>query len=57
MGYTWAEFQTFLRLARARRARDSAELLVITNRAMAGGDDSTKLLRELNRAAADDTGR
>lgn len=51
MAYTWAEFTTYLRLARGRKARERADELVLTNLAMNGGDATNELLRKLRRAA------
>lgn len=41
----------YLRQARARDAERMAQLMVVTNRAFAGGDGATQLLRDLNKAA------
>lgn len=51
MGYTWAQFTTYLRLSRRRAARDLVNDLVVANRAHAGGDDANKLLDQLKREA------
>lgn len=52
MGYTWAQFRTYLRLAQQREAERRATDLIVANHANAGGDAATQLLRSL-RAAAD----
>lgn len=51
MGYTWAQFTQYLRLANAREARGLIADLVVANQAYAGGDTATKLLKDLNRQA------
>ncbi|MEY2687697.1 MAG: hypothetical protein RL375_1895, partial [Pseudomonadota bacterium] len=51
MGYTWAQFITYLRIGQARDAADQATELLLMNQAFAGGEGATKLLRELNRKA------
>ena len=51
MGYTWAQFNVYLRLANARAARTLAADLVVANQAYAGGDGATKLLKDLHRQA------
>ncbi|GAB1388995.1 MAG: hypothetical protein AMXMBFR78_33810 [Rubrivivax sp.] len=51
MGYTWAQFATYLRLAQAREASARAADLVVANHAFAGGDGARKLLQDLQRRA------
>jgi hypothetical protein len=51
MGYTWAQFTQYLRLANAREAERRAADLVVVNQAFAGGDSARKLLQDLHRRA------
>lgn len=51
MGYRWAQFEAYLRLARRRAARDRADRLVDANVAFAGGEAATKLHKGLLDAA------
>lgn len=53
MGYTWAQFTHYLRLAKGRDADRLATQLVVTNHAYAGGDGARKLLDQLRRVADD----
>lgn len=47
MDYSWAQFLTYLRLARRRRARAQLDQLVIQSQAFAGGDKARELARLL----------
>lgn len=53
MGYTWAQFTQYLRLAQAREAERRAADLVVANHAFAGGDGAKKLLQDLHRRAGE----
>jgi hypothetical protein len=58
MRYTWAQFRSYLRLARKRRAEDRKLEFLATNLAMAGGESAKAFLQAMNRdiaAAASDT--
>jgi hypothetical protein len=52
MGYTWAQFTAYLRLARQERARQRLERMADTNAAFAGGEGARKLHRALSDQAA-----
>lgn len=47
MRYTWAQFRTYLRLARRRRAEDRLLQFLATNHAMGGGESAKDFLRAL----------
>lgn len=48
MGYTWAQFRTYLRQAAVREAERRAADLVVASHARAGGDAAMQLLRQLH---------
>ena len=49
MGYTWAQFTAYLRLAKARAADRMLTDLVVQSNAFAGGAGAKTLVRELQR--------
>lgn len=51
MGYTWAQFSGYLRLARRRRARHELHQFVAMTNAFGGGDQAKKLHEQLRAAA------
>lgn len=51
MGYSWAQFTRYLRLARGREAERRALDLVVANHAFAGGERARQLLTSLHRKA------
>ncbi len=51
MGYTWAQFTAYLRLARAERARQRLDQVVDSSHAFAGGDGLRNLAKRLGEQA------
>lgn len=48
MNFTWAQFRSYLRLARRRKAEQDLMQFIATGHAFAGGDGAKALLRGLN---------
>jgi hypothetical protein len=51
MRYTWAQFRTYLRLARQRRAQERILSFLSANQAQAGGQGAREFLQALQHDA------
>lgn len=52
MGYTWNTFTVYRELAARRKAAEQRDMLLLANKAFAGGESAQTLLRGLSAEAS-----